>query len=72
MEITKESLQSQIDGLKAQEKAAFEKLQGHKAQENNLFADLNRIQGAIMGFVNLLNSLNGDGDPEEIPVPEDE
>jgi len=72
MEITKESLQSQIDGLKAQEKAAFEKLQGHKAQENNLFADLNRIQGAIMGFVNLLTSLNGDGDPEEIPIPEDE
>ena len=72
MEITKESLQSQIDGLKAQEKAAFEKLQGHKAQENNLFADLNRIQGAIMGFVNLLNSLNGDGDPEEIPITEDE
>tara|TARA_Y100000310_G_scaffold291_1_gene385 strand:+ start:323 stop:541 length:219 start_codon:yes stop_codon:yes gene_type:complete len=72
MEITKESLQSQIDGLKAQEKAAFEKLQGHKAQENNLFADLNRIQGAIMGFVNLLNSLNGDGDPEEIPITEDD
>jgi hypothetical protein len=72
MEITRESLQSQIDNLKAQEKAAFEKLQGHKAQENNLFADLNRIQGAIMGFVNLLTSLNGDGDPEEIPIPEDE
>ena len=72
MEITRESLQSQIDNLKAQEKAAFEKLQGHKAQENNLFADLNRIQGAIMGFVNLLNSLNGDGDPEEIPITEDE
>ena len=72
MEITRESLQSQIDNLKAQEKAAFEKLQGHKAQENNLFADLNRIQGAIMGFVNLLSSLNGDGDPEEIPIPEDE
>jgi len=72
MEITKESLQSQIDNLKAQEKAAFEKLQGHKAQENNLFADLNRIQGAIMGFVNLLNSLNGDGDPEEIPITEDD
>ena len=72
MEITKESLQSQIDGLKAQEKAAFEKLQGHKAQENNLFAELNRIQGAIMGFVNLLNSLNGDGDPEEIPITEDD
>ena len=64
MEITRESLQSQIDNLKAQEKAAFEKLQGHKAQENNLFADLNRIQGEIMGFVNLLTSLNGDGDPE--------
>ena len=72
MEITRESLQSQIANLKAQEKAAFEKLQGHKAQENNLFADLNRIQGAIMGFVNLLTSLNGDGDPEEIPIPEDE
>ena len=72
MEITRESLQGQIDNLKAQEKAAFEKLQGHKAQENNLFADLNRIQGAIMGFVNLLNSLNGDGDPEEIPIEEDE
>jgi hypothetical protein len=72
MEITRESLQSQIDNLKAQEKAAFEKLQGHKAQETNLFADLNRIQGAIMGFVNLLTSLNGDGDPEEIPIPEDE
>ena len=72
MEITRESLQGQIDNLKAQEKAAFEKLQGHKAQENNLFADLNRIQGAIMGFVNLLTSLNGDGDPEEIPIPEDE
>tara|TARA_R100001143_G_scaffold15442_1_gene17574 strand:- start:508 stop:726 length:219 start_codon:yes stop_codon:yes gene_type:complete len=72
MEITRESLQSQIDNLKAQEKAAFEKLQGHKAQENNLFADLNRIQGAIMGFVNLLTSLNGDGDPEEIPIPEDD
>ena len=72
MEITRESLQSRIDNLKAQEKAAFEKLQGHKAQENNLFADLNRIQGAIMGFVNLLTSLNGDGDPEEIPIPEDE
>lgn len=72
MEITKESLQAQIDNLKAQEKAAFEKLQGHKAQENNLFAELNRIQGAIMGFVNLLNSLNGDGDPEEIPIEEDE
>ena len=72
MEITKESLQAQIDNLKAQEKAAFEKLQGHKAQENTLFAELNRIQGAIMGFVNLLNSLNGDGDPEEIPIEEDE
>ena len=72
MEITRESLQSQIDNLKAQEKAAFEKLQGHKAQENNLFADLNRIQGAIMGFVNLLTSLNGDGDPEEIPITEDD
>ena len=72
MEITRESLQGQIDNLKAQEKAAFEKLQGHKAQENNLFADLNRIQGAIMGFVNLLTSLNGDGDPEEIPIPEDD
>ena len=72
MEITRESLQGQIDNLKAQEKAAFEKLQGHKAQETNLFADLNRIQGAIMGFVNLLTSLNGDGDPEEIPIPEDE
>ena len=72
MEITRESLQSQIDNFKAQEKAAFEKLQGHKAQENNLFADLNRIQGAIMGFVNLLTSLNGDGDPEEIPIPEDD
>mgnify|MGYP003141734850 FL=1 len=72
MEITRESLQSQIDNLKAQEKAAFEKLQGHKAQENNLFADLNRIQGAIMGFVNLLTSLNGEGDPEEIPITEDD
>ena len=72
MEITRESLQGQIDNLKAQEKAAFEKLQGHKAQENNLFADLNWIQGAIMGFVNLLTSLNGDGDPEEIPIPEDD
>ena len=72
MEITQESLQNQIDGLKAQEKAAFEKLQGHKAQETTLFAELNRIQGAIMGFVNLLNSLNGDGDPEEIPVSEDD
>ena len=72
MAITQESLQNQIDGLKAQEKAAFEKLQGHKAQEITLFAELNRIQGAIMGFVNLLNSLNGDGDPEEIPVSEDD
>ena len=72
MEITRESLQSQIDNLKAQEKAAFEKLQGHKAQENNLFAELNRIQGAIMGFVNLLNSLNGDGNAEEIPITEDD
>ena len=72
MEITKESLQAQIDNLKAQEKAAFEKLQTHKAQENNLFADLNRIQGAIMGFVNLLTSLNGEGDPEEIPITEDD
>ena len=72
MEITKESLQAQIDNLKAQEKAAFEKLQGHKAQENNLFANLNRVQGAILSLVNLQSSLNGDGDPEEIPIPEDE
>ena len=72
MEITRVSLQSQIDGLKAQEKAAFEKLQGHKAQENNLFANLNRVQGAILSLVNLQSSLNGDGDPEEIPIPEDE
>ena len=72
MEITRESLQSQIDNLKAQEKAAFEKLQGHKAQENNLFANLNRVQGAILSLVNLQSSLNGDGDPEEIPIPEDE
>jgi len=72
MEITQESLQNQIDSLKAQEKAAFEKLQGHKAQETNLFANLNRVQGAILSLVNLQSSLNGDGDPEEIPVPEDE
>ena len=72
MEITRESLQSQIDNLKAQEKAAFEKLQGHKAQENNLFANLNRVQGAILSLVNLQSSLNGDGDLEEIPIPEDE
>ena len=72
MEITQESLQNQIDSLKAQEKAAFEKLQGHKAQETNLFANLNRVQGAILSLVNLQSSLNGDGDSEEIPVPEDE
>tara|TARA_R100001244_G_scaffold126686_1_gene97116 strand:+ start:102 stop:320 length:219 start_codon:yes stop_codon:yes gene_type:complete len=72
MEITQESLQNQIDSLKAQEKAAFEKLQGHKAQETNLFANLNRVQGAILSLVNLQSSLNGDGDPEEIPVPEDD
>ena len=72
MEITRESLQSQIDNLKAQEQAAFEKLQGHKAQENNLFANLNRVQGAILSLVNLQSSLNGDGDLEEIPIPEDE
>ena len=72
MAITQESLQNQIDSLKAQEKAAFEKLQGHKAQETNLFANLNRVQGAILSLVNLQSSLNGDGDPEEIPVPEDE